>query len=1011
MSTLSEKSGVEIPVYKWLTDLGWEGKTPDDLKIYNRPLSNPIIDDIFLNKISELNNITLEEAKSVYNIFIAHFRNPNQIVANELILDLLCKGVNITLNHVDRTIILIDFENINNNDLIATRQYWVHGNKVVKPDIVLLVNGIPLITIEAKQRAKKNVNWLDGVNQFKRYCDEAPKLFICNLFGVACNGMIAKYGIPGVSSSYFFEWKDLSLTQEALEIVQKNKNWEVRETAQMSYLEIPEYERMKQSICGLLQPARVLDILKNFIVFEQTQESGVIKKVARYQQVRAANKILVRVINTLNGTAEDKQGIIWHTQGSGKSLTMLYTAYKLRNHPDLKDPAVYIVVDRKDLRTQIGGTFDDCDFPNTFKPMNINQLKQKITDKASEVIITTVQKFSDLGEIEDNRDNVIVLIDEAHRTEYGDYQSELKKVFPNAFRFAFTGTPILKTHQEFGADRGDKVEIFLDKYGIQDSIEDGATVEIRYSAGIAKYQLDREKLKKGYEEITEDLNEEQKRAVERKVKPWKEMIKKPERIQIIAENIANDFKEQVAPNGFKAQVVAVDKETCVMYYKELRKYFNENELAIVFSKNQNEPEERHNLFRDFYLEDGELKKLIKRFKKRITEEEIKKGNNLKILIVCNMLLTGFDAPIEQTMYLDSPLRNHNLLQAIARTNRPYDIEDVSKQFGRVVDYVGVFQDLNEALQYDPKEIESIRNIDELIKTFPDIMAKAFEPFNEIKLEDSYECTIAIVRTLGEIDQTEFEKNFRNVVQFYEAISPNAFLVQYRNQYKWLITIYEIYLSEYKRLGFDAEFYAQKTKELLKDSIKVLDFKKYIPEVKIDKDYIDNLAGTNLSPDDKAEKIIRDIETVIKINEQTNPIYVELYKRLEELIKQKREKSKAIEDVLTELEKLYKDLDEVESLPKRLGFEDKGSFSIYQEIKNAIPDFKDDNLIKQFAIELTDRICGKRYYGWSESDKADRFIELEIELTAYKDEFAEINIIDNHNLVENIKARIIQHYSL
>jgi type I restriction enzyme, R subunit len=750
MPKISELNGVEKPVCEWLSKMGWNYRSLEDLQVYQRPFSNPIIDEILIEKIKAFNSVSDSDAQAVADTLIQNLNNPVPIDGNEKFLERLVKGTTHNINGVDVDCKYIDFENIWNNDFVVTQQYWVQGNKMVKTDIVLLVNGIPLIPIEAKQRTRKGTNWLEGVKQFSTYPQRAAQYWITHAFGVACNGRITKYGIPGASSSYYSEWKDTIIDTAHTNPILKHGNdlceHEVKDGYthfQIKYLSTgnPE-EQMKWGILGLLQPARVLDILKHFLVFERTEDSGIVKKVARYQQLRAANKIVDRV------TSSDlKQGVIWHTQGSGKSLTMLYTATKLRQSESLNDPTVYIIVDRKELKEQIGGTFEDCEFPNVETIRNIGDLKHKIDSKPAGVFITTIQKFQELGDRKDNRDNIILLIDEAHRSQYGEYQIELQNVFENARRFAFTGTPIPKTHKEFGIREGTKlVEAYLDRYSIDDAIKDGATKKIRYTFGPTKWHLDKEKLKQGWKEITDELSEDEKRLVERRTQPWKQFLKHPDRVAILAKDITEDFRNVVEPLGFKAQVVACDKEACVLYFNELIKNgFARDEIRIIFSQGHYDEAERYELYKDHYLSDGDRKKLIKQFKKRITPEEQALGNNLKIFIVCNMLLTGFDAPIEQTMYLDSPLRDHNLLQAIARTNRPYDdkVTRLSKEFGRIVDYVGIFDNYTEALNYDPKDIGEFEDIESLVNDFPEILESAMAPFNSVKLEDSYECSIAL----------------------------------------------------------------------------------------------------------------------------------------------------------------------------------------------------------------------------------------------------------------------------
>lgn len=1016
MSKLHEQKPVEAKVTEWLSKMGWTPKTAENLKLYNRLQMNAVIEPILVENVMALNGIKESAARSAVEVLLSNLRNQSPIEGNENFLNQLVDGVTMTLGKEDKTIRFIDFEDIWQNSFIVTNQYTVQQ---VRVDICLLVNGIPLVPIEAKQCARRGTNWLEGVRQFDTYDRRSDKLFMSHLFGVACNGRLCKYGIPGASASYFNEWKDSVIANKFPNPILDPQNdlcktYKDEEDGLMHFdvERLPNgnlLEQMKFGIIGLLQPERVLDILQHFIVFER-DNGKIIKKVARYQQLRAANKIVERVTHT-----DKKQGVIWHTQGSGKSLTMLYTAYKLRKAEELNDPTIFIVVDRRDLDEQIGDTFLECVFPNARPVMSIGDLKSIIKDKPAGVFITTIQKFNELGNIVDDRGNVIVLIDEAHRTEYGDYQMELQAVLPNAKRFAFTGTPIPKTHREFGIkDENGKIEYYLDKYSVIDAINDGATKPIKYTLGPSQWFLDKDKLKIGYEEITAGLEEDEKRQVEQIVQPWKTLMKKQERISVLAADIAKDFKERLEPQGFKAQVVAIDKEACVLYYNELLKYFDNSELQIIFSKGQYDTAERYAMFSPFYLTDTERKQLIKNFKKRITPEEQAKGNNLKIFIVCNMLLTGFDAPIEQTMYLDSPLRDHNLLQAVARTNRPYDYGEgeikLTKEFGRIVDYVGVFQNYKEALNYDPQDIGEFEDVDSLLKEFPKVLDTAFKHFDEIKLEDTYECQISIIRKLSEIDHGQFENEFHRVVQLWEAISPNPGLRPYRTRYQWLVTIYELYMEEFCRIAFDAEFYAVQTRKLLKESTMLLDFRGHMPEIAIDADYLTKLQETKLSPSDKAEKIIRDIETMIRTNQNSSAIYIEFQERLDALIRQKNANATEIEGILKQLSELYTEVDEAIEMPRKMGFDNKGTFEIYQTIKNHIENFSEE-LVRDFAEKLTERIRAKIYIGWQEVTPEYNRMKFEVELLAANDKYESLNLDVDGELGEKLMNSIIDNFSL
>jgi type I restriction enzyme R subunit len=591
---------------------------------------------------------------------------------------------------------------------------------------------------------------------------------------------------------------------------------------------------------------------------------------------------------------------------------------------------------------------------------------------------------------------------------------ELQEVLPNARRFAFTGTPIPKTHQEFGAkDAAGRPEYYLDRYSIKDAIDDGATKEIRYTFGPVEYQLDKEKLKQGWNDIAAELTEEEKEAVQRRVRPWRTFLKNPDRVAILAADIAKDYREVLEPLGFKAQLVACDKEACVAYYDALLEHFDASEICIVFSQGHYDDEARYALYSPHYLSDVERKRVIRNFRRRLTDAERARGNNLKILIVCNMLLTGFDAPIEQTMYLDSPLRDHNLLQAVARTNRPYDDKEtkVAKAFGRIVDYVGVFQNYLEALAYDPADIGDFPDIDSLANTFPQVVEAAMVPFAAIALEDSYECSIAIVRVLSTLDQAEFEGRFRDVLQLWEAISPHPMLLDHRDRYRWLCEIYEIYLEEFKRLDFDAEIHAAKTRKLIHESTRLIKFRGHLPEVAIDSRYLDNLESTKLTPDDKAEKIIRDIETVIRLHESENPVYVEFQERLERLINEKAAHAKSIEKLIDDLSGLYRELDEVASLPERMGFAERGEFDVYIELKHSLAERFDDKSARGFATRIARLVKRKVYAGWQDNDQELKRLRTEIGLLADDEDFEKFEIADDEELVEAVLRRLVQHYRL
>jgi type I restriction enzyme R subunit len=506
-----------------------------------------------------------------------------------------------------------------------------------------------------------------------------------------------------------------------------------------------------------LKPCHLLDFLQHFVVFE-AKKGKTAKKVARYQQFEAVNDIIDRTVSQIGQPvdAQDRTGLIWHTQGSGKSLTMIFAAYKLRRHPALHNPTVMIVVDRRDLKTQLSDDCDACDYPNVEKAMGVEDLKRKLRTDWRGTCVTTIQSFQRMDDLAPRqRDNIISLVDECHRTQKGEgtksYAITMRVKLPQAFRFGFTGTPIdrtmLNTHRDFGPLKDGMQERCLSYYGIKRAIKDGATLEVHYIRDRVPFQVDEATLSVGYEDMCTEMeleDEEAKDFIQRQTSQWKELARHPERINIVLDKMLAHFLTHPDPNGFKAQLVAVDRTACVRYKAALDTKLTERGLPpewseVIISEAQNDEPELER----FHYGKQKQDELIDYFK--LTPQEWEQWNRerygdnrgkwrspLKILIVCDRLLTGFDAPIEQVMYLDKPLRDHNLLQAIARTNRP--LPAMHKRTGLVVDYFGVFQNLEKALNFDESiREESLIDWEALKATVPGEVERCMELFQGIQV--------------------------------------------------------------------------------------------------------------------------------------------------------------------------------------------------------------------------------------------------------------------------------------
>jgi len=533
---------------------------------------------------------------------------------------------------------------------------------------------------------------------------------------------------------------------------------------------------------GLLRPGTVLDFLQHFVVFE-TKEKKTTKKAARYQQFEAANDIVDRAVRRVGdptATSQDRTGLIWHTQGSGKSLTMIYAGMKLRRHPKLSSPTVLVVVDRSDLKTQLGDDFEFCHYPNVSKALGVTDLKAKLRgDGARETVVTTIQCFQRMEDLEPNtRDNIILLIDECHRSQKGaevggtldptrdpsGFALTMRAKLPNSFKFGFTGTPIdrtmVNTHRMFGPEKGGQQERYLSYYGIRQAIRDGATLPVHFLLRVVPLAVDQHRLDVEFEQMCEQMEageEEVKDFVQKKEANWKQLAKNPDRMKKVIAHVADHFLEHPDPNGFKAQLVAIDRDAAGKYKNLLdeeliRRGMSKREAEglsdVIISGGFNDTDEH--LTRHHYSKEAADER-IAFFKLKPAEWENwnreRHGDDrdqwrpaLKILIVCDKLLTGFDAPVEQVMYLDKPIRDHTLLQAMARTNRP--CADMGKLNGLIVDFFGVFEDLQKALNFDEGEVEEAAiEWDRLKSQVPGALKRCLEHIDGIPLSDTKDCLV------------------------------------------------------------------------------------------------------------------------------------------------------------------------------------------------------------------------------------------------------------------------------
>ena len=576
---------------------------------------------------------------------------------------------------------LIDFENASNNDFVAANQFTVVENHVNKrPDIVVFVNGLPLVVVELKNATDSKADLKSAFNQLQTYKKLIPSLFNTNAFMVVTDGWFAKAGTLSSDFSRFMEWK----TSDGITIIDTKRQ--------------PEMEAM---LLGLFNKSTLLDVLRHFIVFEKTKDKT-IKKIAAYHQYYAVNRAIEKTVEATTSNDErtkGKAGVVWHTQGSGKSLSMVFYAGKLVLSEKMNNPTIVILTDRNDLDQQLFETFGSCEQLLRQKPKqaeNRDDLKEKLSVASGGVVFTTIQKFmpSEMGEsypLLSDRRNIVVVADEAHRSQYDfvdGFARNIRDALPNASFIGFTGTPIETEDKNTEAVFGSYIHI----YDIQQAVEDGATVKIYYESRLAKIELSEENRKIIDEKIegiseNDELTEKQKQFAKWTSK--EAVVGSSQRLQQIANDLVNHFEGRVSSAEGKGMIVSMSRRICVALHDEIIKlrpnwYDKDDEkgvIKVIMTGSASDPLEWQEHVRN------------KPRRKAIGDRLKDSANPLKLVIVRDMWLTGFDAPCLHTLYIDKPMNGHNLMQAIARVNRVYG----DKQGGLIVDYIGIAQDLKNAL--------------------------------------------------------------------------------------------------------------------------------------------------------------------------------------------------------------------------------------------------------------------------------------------------------------------------
>jgi type I restriction enzyme R subunit len=838
---------------------------------------------------------------------------------------------------------LIDLEDLKRNKYVVTNQFRIHHRETKIPDIVLMINGIPVVVGEAKTPIRPSVSWLDGANEVhKIYENAVPQLFVPNILSFATEGKELFYGAIRCPLEFWAPWR-VEEDEESKGLGQISKALGLTEIG--------------KELTDLLSPVRLLDIMCNFSLFTTNKKKQRIKVIPRFQQYEGANKIVDRVIE-----GKIKKGLIWHFQGSGKSLLMVFAAQKLRREAQLKSPTVIVLVDRTDLDTQISGTFNAADIANVESTGSIKDLQGMLERDTRKIIISMIHKFRDAKPNMNERDNIIVLVDEAHRTQEGDLGRQMRAALPNAFLFGLTGTPVNKadknTFWAFGSeeDKGG----YMSRYTFHDSIRDEATLPLHFEPRLVDVHVDKEALDKAFKEFKESaaLSDEEADALNQKSAKMSAFLKSPERVEKIVEDIAIHFMDKVAPHGFKAMIVTPDRYACVQYKEELDKHFDEAASKVVISTSAND--------------DFEFKQkwgVDKSQQEKIVDEYNDASSELKILIVTAKLLTGFDAPICQTMYLDKSIKDHTLLQAICRTNRLYP----NKTFGCIVDYFGVFDDAAKALEFDEESVQQvISNLSELREKLPQAMQDALAHFNGVdRTLDGFEGLEAAQNAIGDNDKKDaFALDFKYLAKLWESLSPDSALDQYNEDYKWLAQVYESVKPASDNIGklLWMTLGAQTT-QLIHDNVHVGDVHN-LEEFVLDADVIENIFN---NPDPHKTKQLEKALAKRFKDRGDLPAFKSLSERLEEL-RDKAEKGLiASIDFVKELCKIAKETVQAE---KELD-EEQQEKSPKAALTDLFLELKDDQtpaVVERIVTDIDAIVRIVRFPGWQNTTGGEREVQ-------------------------------------
>jgi type I restriction enzyme R subunit len=974
VSKLNEAT-VQYGLAKHLEKFGWVYADDETL---GRPVDGVFLADDLEAALVRLNPEIAEnpartgEVLARLRAVLLGVRNDGLVGSNEEFVQWMCgrRTVKYIGTEKDVQVRLIDFDNPKSNILRITTEATFHaGREHRRYDIVLWVNGLPVVVGEMKTPVNANISWLNGATDIHNaYERKTPEFFVPNVLSFASEGREFHYGAVCQPPELWLNWS--STTDEIMP---------------------PGLPSVIRSAELLLNPEMVLDILRSFTLYSsRPTAAGALrmKVIPRYPQVEAVAAIIARCRDP-----KKRQGLVWHHQGSGKTFAMAYAAAKLRHQTDMDAPTIVVVLDRLELIQQTEAEFKSVGIQSLKTAESKEDLRRLLRDDARGVIITTIYRFAEAGLLNE-RENIVVMVDEAHRTQEGRLGLDMRAALPNAKFIGLTGTPISTDDRNTWAMFGDSddPEGALNHYSVERSIHDGATLPVHVETRLVNFHFSAEALQKAFDDLAEEenLTDEEKDKLAAKASHISVVVRDKDRIEAICNDIVEHYRARIGPLGLKAQIVAYDRATCVAYYDAISKMLEPGEeCTVVMTTSKDDPQEweRWNLERE---EEATIKNRFRDI-----------NDPLKFVIVTAKLLTGFDAPIEGAMYLDKPLRAHTLFQAICRTNRRWTnpLTGQQKLHGLVVDYVGLGKELAKALMTKSTSIPG-QNQEDVEVLLSELMA---EVANTVARFESVDRSALIFNQIHDAQQIldtlpkreEFAAQFMRCQGLFEFLWPDMKLRPIEEDYRFLAKVYSSIapnkaadLLLWQKLG-------AKTMEIVHEHLTGVTIDgKQLEKVAMDVGVIEALKDLTLFPADTKEpkKPLNALEVLQKLEERiqkrfgddvSEKVWRSLAERLEMLRLSRISSAEESVDFLKRLLELAKDLLEAEKA------DDEGRISeikVLDPRKGALTQIFEEcrpdgtPVVIETVVEQVDSLVSPvRGTGWQSSHPGDRTVRQELRL--------------------------------